>query len=348
MYTRSGATPRSHLFDFTAKIENHPRVRSSLATFIIRDLTLISINMPPKKSTRFQSLTTSAVSAQSESSFHFAPTSHSLSTIPPPSILVHSTNCFGEWGAGVALAIHKLFPEADKVYKSHCDSYRPRENAWPSKAGLLGTALLIPPQKGDIKSNGSGQDKNGMENGVWIACLFTSYGYGRPSKRKAGVDCKADIRSQTVGALKDLRRLVGLLQRGEYEVVDEDGVGRIFKENSENSKKRKRSREDEGIEDEGIKDEGSDGDGKGETESVESRDKLRNTAEIQASGTVVTVELERESTQKLQLDIHSPLFNSGSFGIKWEETKGVIEEIFKDWNGSWYVISPPKRYVPGL
>jgi hypothetical protein len=45
----------------------------------------------------------------------------------------------------------------------------------------------------------------------WIGCLFTSYGYGKPTKFKAGKDSPEKILSNTKAALKDLREQVEVL-----------------------------------------------------------------------------------------------------------------------------------------
>lgn len=69
--------------------------------------------------------------------------------------------------------------------------------------------------------------KNGdVKVGVWIACLFTSYGYGRTTKKKAGKDSKGKILGYTERALVDLRRqLEGFGgRRGTSEGEGEEGV----------------------------------------------------------------------------------------------------------------------------
>lgn len=180
-----------------------------------------------------------------------------LAILPTNAILVHSTNCFGESGAGIAKAIAELLPAATKVYKEHCDSLRTGPDNWPDKAKILGMCLLIPPQEADVKSGKK----------MWLADLFTSYGYGRATKKKAAKDKKADIVRQTRDALKDLRT---------------------------------------------------------QLESI-----ANQTLDIGNVETPVNA-------------CYSPKFNSGSFGVRWEETELILEEEFQSWDGKWFILAPPK------
>lgn len=104
-----------------------------------------------------------------------------LFSTPPKSILGHSCNCMGSWGAGIALQFKRRHPDAFKQYKDHCAAHagKPEE--------LLGTCLLI------------------HSKTYWIACLFTSVGNsssncGRPRSSKD------DIVEATRLALADLLR----------------------------------------------------------------------------------------------------------------------------------------------
>ncbi|KAK5096432.1 ADP-ribose 1''-phosphate phosphatase [Lithohypha guttulata] len=219
---------------------------------------------------------------QPSSTFTLLPTQTILSTLPSDTILLHSTNCFGEWGAGIALAIAHLLPAANAIYTTHCDSFRADPRSWPEREKLVGTCLFIPPLDADTKRNG------GKE--VWVACLFTSYGYGRATERKAGKDGKAVILRQTRGALGDLRgQLEGMREK--------DGKG------------------GEDAKNEGV-----------------------------LSGDEVEMSDARAGAKKQgrQLDIYSPQFNSGSFGVKWEETEILVKEVFAGWDGKWFILSPPK------
>jgi len=80
---------------------------------------------------------------------------------PPGSVLIHSCNCLGIWGKGIAEAFRKEYPAAFKVYKNHCDRAE-------KPADLRGTALLIPPCGGTVEKT----------KGHFIGCLFTSLHHG--------------------------------------------------------------------------------------------------------------------------------------------------------------------------
>jgi ADP-ribose 1''-phosphate phosphatase len=50
-----------------------------------------------------------------------------------------------------------------------------------------------------------------------------------------------------------------------------------------------------------------------------------------------------EMGDELQKDIviWSPRLNSGAFRVPWQETEGLIKEVFADWPGQWCVMQPP-------
>jgi len=96
-----------------------------------------------------------------------------LFSAPDGSILVHSCNTVGSWGAGIALAFKERYPAEFEIYRSICKE---------QGADLIGTCLLIPGTKHHI------------------ACLFTSKAYGR---RKDG---KSEILAATKTAVEDLVR----------------------------------------------------------------------------------------------------------------------------------------------
>lgn len=99
-----------------------------------------------------------------------------LFTAPANTLLLHACNCVGSWGAGIAAAFKKHYPEHFAIYKAHCESKTPN--------ALLSTCLLIPPQP------------SGPQH--WIGCLFTSKKYGR------GKDSKDDIMDSTDSAMQDM------------------------------------------------------------------------------------------------------------------------------------------------
>ncbi|KAI9820553.1 MAG: ADP-ribose 1''-phosphate phosphatase [Thelocarpon impressellum] len=77
---------------------------------------------------------------------------------PPGSVLLHSCNCLGVWGSGIAARFKGLYPAAFRIYRDHCT----RDKNLPSQ--LLGTCLLIPPQVADVAA--------GRQH--YVACLLTS------------------------------------------------------------------------------------------------------------------------------------------------------------------------------
>ncbi|KAI4721551.1 hypothetical protein E4T48_02165 [Aureobasidium sp. EXF-10727] len=99
-----------------------------------------------------------------------------LFTAPPNTLLVHACNCLGSWGAGIAAAFKKTYPDHFALYTAHCKSKTPNT--------LLSTCYLIPPQPSGPKH--------------WIGCLFTSRKYGR------GKDSKDDIMDSTDAALQNM------------------------------------------------------------------------------------------------------------------------------------------------
>lgn len=46
-----------------------------------------------------------------------------------------------------------------------------------------------------------------------------------------------------------------------------------------------------------------------------------------------------EKAEKTKVVVYSPKFNSGSFGVDWEVTAGMIQEIFGDWEGEWRILA---------
>lgn len=132
------------------------------------------------------------------------------------------------------------FPAAFNAYQSYCSSAKKPKH-------LAGECLLIPPQREDYE--------RGNRRKRWIACLFTSVGYGKKNIRlnNPGRDPPDQILASTRAALEDFR-----LQLEE------------------------RARSNSGAE-----------------------------GEFDPPG-----------------EIWSCKFNSGAFGVKWEETKMILEEEF--------------------
>lgn len=114
-------------------------------------------------------------------------------------------NTKGAWGAGVALAMRKRYPRAYAHYHLHCIT-PPTETKLPKyQSNLVGTALLIPPSTSSVSAD-SGSRGEWMSD-YWIACLFTSKGYGK------NVSDGCEIRLNTMNALRDLRKKIHAVQK---------------------------------------------------------------------------------------------------------------------------------------
>jgi ADP-ribose 1''-phosphate phosphatase len=89
------------------------------------------------------------------------------------------------------LHLKKHFPEAYALQHDYCQDRTYEE--------LMGSCLLISPQTEDSKAIGKE---------VYIACLFTSHGYGRKNTKtkNPGLSKKADVIAATKTALEDLRK----------------------------------------------------------------------------------------------------------------------------------------------
>ncbi|KAL8378015.1 hypothetical protein RB595_008621 [Gaeumannomyces hyphopodioides] len=122
-----------------------------------------------------------------------------IADIPAGAVVVHATNGLGAWGSGVAAALAAAFPGAHRVYADFCAAAKARpDDRWPARDAVAGRCLLIPPQPADARRGSPA---------VTIACVFTSFGYGRPDARtgKPGRDGVGVILDQTSQALADLR-----------------------------------------------------------------------------------------------------------------------------------------------
>lgn len=71
---------------------------------------------------------------------------------PKGSILAHACNCKGVWGSGIAKQFRNRFPVSYIKYKEYCEQH--------VAEGILGTSVIF------------------YEDGYYIACMFTSDGYG--------------------------------------------------------------------------------------------------------------------------------------------------------------------------
>lgn len=123
------------------------------------------------------------------------------------------------------------YPTAYKIHNGYCKST-------PNQA-LVGTCQLIPPQQQDYEEGGSSTlslrserrkveepDRGSLGQQVpcrkrhWIACLFTSIGYGKPTKKHPGMDKPDVILENTRNSLIDLKEQILKLENEENE---EDG-----------------------------------------------------------------------------------------------------------------------------
>ncbi|KKY29179.1 putative ladp-ribose 1 phosphate phosphatase [Phaeomoniella chlamydospora] len=152
-----------------------------------------------------------------------------LFDVQEDAVLIHACNCQGVWGAGIAKEFKKKYPKAFGIYKAHCDEFKTKDQRKQSTKAteipqprgsttsqILGSCLLIPP------SENSGQARKRH----WVACLFTSSGYGTSFFGKPGKDSQEDILKNTKMALEDLKRQVNMLNQeanGEETAVGSPG-----------------------------------------------------------------------------------------------------------------------------
>ena len=98
---------------------------------------------------------------------------------------------------GIAHQIKNAYPGAFKVYQERCRA---------DGEALIGQCLFIPPQPADYEIH----DRTHVvySHRRWIACLFTSKGYGKPNKsrKNPGKDKPDQILQSTRTALQDFRK----------------------------------------------------------------------------------------------------------------------------------------------
>jgi ADP-ribose 1''-phosphate phosphatase len=121
------------------------------------------------------------------------------------------------------------YPAAYKAHNEHC-------KATPIEK-LIGTCQLIPPQEEDYspkvepsrppskrrrveRTNESEDQQSTGSKRHWIACLFTSRGYGKPTKKHPGMDKPEIILEQTRNAVRDLRQQLAKLGVSEEKVTE--------------------------------------------------------------------------------------------------------------------------------
>lgn len=112
--------------------------------------------------------------------------------VPAEALLIHSCNCDGVWGKGIALDFKKRYPKAFEAYRTYCRKNDARE--------MLGKAMLIPPSE------------NSHDKHHYIACLFVKPKPGKPRNEAA----KSELKQATALAMQQLLDgLVGQRRKGD-------------------------------------------------------------------------------------------------------------------------------------
>lgn len=109
------------------------------------------------------------------------------------------------------------YPAAYKVHNDYCKA--------TSNESLIGTTQLIAPQHEDYKKANSGLKKKQQH---WIACLFTSVGYGKPTKTRPGMDKPDVILENTRNSLRDLQTQLLKIEHAAEGKEDETIPGELW------------------------------------------------------------------------------------------------------------------------
>ncbi|KAL9596082.1 MAG: hypothetical protein Q9219_006030 [cf. Caloplaca sp. 3 TL-2023] len=139
------------------------------------------------------------------------------SKLTPP--FTDACNTKGTWGKGVAAAFKKYSPAAYTHQLHHCTTPPPTIPLQTHQRSLVGTCLLIPPfPPSPTNSKSKPPIPTPLQNQkqFWIACLFTSYSYGK------SVDSPAEILDATERAVRDLGRQIEELRKREGEEEEEE------------------------------------------------------------------------------------------------------------------------------
>lgn len=182
-------------------------------------------------------------------------------------------------------------------------------------SSLLGTCLLIPPtieekQPSVLKESYESRrpkrrkldTKAITKKQHWVGCLFTSYGYGKPTRVNAGKDSPEKILSNTRAALKELREQAGRLDAMRLDLAEECWAGR---------------------------------------QSDTSKITSTNGAAGRESATGIDSSGKNAKPNANLGPLYACKFNSGSFDVKWKDTRALIEEVFEGSSKAMYVVSPP-------
>ncbi|KAL8711180.1 MAG: hypothetical protein Q9220_004325 [cf. Caloplaca sp. 1 TL-2023] len=233
---------------------------------------------------------------------------------PQTSILIRS------WGSGVAAAFKKYSPSAYHHQLYHCTT--PSSPSIPlvdHQKSLVGSALLIPPfpslqlQKPKSKTPPAApktlKPTPAQRNKkFWIACLFTSYSYGK------SVDPPASILEATERAVADLER-----QIREYRDKQAGIDAAIADLHAQITEVQMKKTEDDDDND--------------EPNTTHSDLILKLETEITAKG--------KEKGEEMG-GVVSVRINSGLFGVEWSRSKEVLEGAGVD-----MIVVRPKDVVVG-
>ena len=125
---------------------------------------------------------------------------------PTNAMLIHAVNCVGVWGSGIAFHLKKHVKSSYEVYQTFLiDKQTPQKPGNFSTRSVLGECLIIDPANCRLLDTGRMQDN--ANKFFWMACLFTSLGYGtRPSTYNPGRSPKEEILQATATAVDHMLR----------------------------------------------------------------------------------------------------------------------------------------------
>jgi len=132
-----------------------------------------------KPSPQDASTTTGAKFIRTTGSFTITEITGDIFDAPSNAIIIHACNCYGSWGAGIAAAFKKTYPNAYTNHHKFCQNN--------SKDSLIKSAQLIPPC-----------EKDASKPKHYVGCLFTSKRFGKAR------DSPAEILRATGPAMQDL------------------------------------------------------------------------------------------------------------------------------------------------
>lgn len=110
----------------------------------------------------------------------------------PGTMFVHSCNCEGSWGKGIALEFKQRYHGAFQIYSKYCRDYTPE---W-----TIGRALLLLPPESD--------DPEETDGGVYIGCLFVKKKPGKPKTKREKDTIKEATRTSLLQLVEGIETLV--------------------------------------------------------------------------------------------------------------------------------------------